>query len=579
MQKILPKPSWIIFTIIAIFLGWYVVFVAKVQLAGDIAEYYGVTESLANHGSVELSYEDRGDLEKVLHKAYFEMPGYYVEGRGGARYPVHFWFYSILSLPIRLLMSLSEIDARRSLLVVNWLSVVAAVGFIFKRYINEEVKRVTIMVMVFTGAMMSFLVWPGPDMWYLSLLLIVPFAYFEGDYWLAAVFAALASWHSQPVIIMAAGLTGYAVFRAWLNKQSDKKVLKPNWSSLFWAGLIGCFTLFPYAYNYYAFDTLTLWTKLQDGWTIMRGFGAHNMSLWKFYEQWFDLNIGLFWYAPAVFILGIVGIWKNRPKKISLWFFVFITLVTAFFYQTNPAWHYGTVGFGPGRHGVYLLPIIIYFATQLINSKLKGVVLIVVIGASQVWGLSLNGFLEPDFTKTLHLSPHAESILAHNPNYYNPTPEIFVDRVNHSDLDYPTSAIYKVGGKCVKAYVLITDKERLESECGQIPDKYLDGFDNAFLRHANYKRTIVTKEATFWPYPDACADWFVKSIQQPFECMRSIEGFMELTGLTVANRIVKVQGEGSQGVWKLSWGDPVKLTIPEGYIINHYSIDGLYVNF
>lgn len=579
MSKLLSKLPWLLLGLVAAFLGWYVLMVATVQQAGDIVEYYGVTESLVNHGGVSLTLEDRVNLEQVLHKAYFEMSGYYIEGRKAARYPVHFWFYSLLAVPVRLLLSLTELDLRRSLFFVNWLSIICAVGFIWTRYVKDWFKRIALLVLVFTGALMSFLIWPGPDLWYLSLLLIVPFAFFEGECWLAAGLTALASWHSQPLIVFAAGLTAYAIYQSWLTKIDNQTLLKPDIKPLIWAGLLGLMALIPYVYNLYAFGVLTPWTKLQDGWTIMNGFGLHNASLWKFWEQWFDLNVGLFWYAPVVFVLALVGVWKMRSKKQQLWFFAGLSILTAFFYQTNPAWHYGTVGFGPGRHGVYLLPILIYFALQALSKKVWGVVLIAVIISSQVWGLSLNGYLEPDFTKTLQLSPFAEFVLNRWPQWYSPTPEIFVDRVNHTDLDYPTTAIYKRNGQCVKAYALMTDEEQLKIECGGIPEAYQIQFDNSYVRLANYSREVVTKEATFWPEPGACADGFTKTEQKPFQCMRTEGEFLKLTGLLDASRLAKVPNFDYPGIWKVTWGVPVKLTIPAGYIINHYAMNGVYVDY
>ena len=89
MKKIAP---WLLLAALSIFLCYYFLFRAQVQLGGDIVEYYGITESVKNHFSFELTVEDRTNLEQVLHKAYFEDPGYYISGTDQKRYPVHFIF-------------------------------------------------------------------------------------------------------------------------------------------------------------------------------------------------------------------------------------------------------------------------------------------------------------------------------------------------------------------------------------------------------------------------------------------------------------------------------------------------------
>lgn len=578
IRKMIP---WFLWYVVTMFLLGYFLLVADFQQGGDITEYYGITESLKQHGGVTLGEVDRQELEKVLHPSYFENPGYYVQGRDENRYPVHFVAYSVLAYLIRMVLHVFRLEELRTLWIVNILSLSGALWWIMSRYLKDIFGRLALLGLVYTSALAFFYVWPGPDLWYLSLLLVVPFAFFKGEYWLAACLSVLASWHSQPLIVLAAGITIYALFKSWLIKMDHQTLLRPDIKNLVWAGLLGLVALIPYAYNFYAFGVLTPWTKLQDGWTVMNGFGLHNASLRKFLEQWFDLNVGLFWYAPVIFILGLIGIIRMRKIKYELWYFVGMIFITAFFYQTNPAWHYGTVGFGPGRHGVYLLPILIYFALHaLSNSKrILGIVIFMVVIASQLWGLSLNGYLEPDLTKTLYLSPYAEYALNRWPRWYNPTPEIFVDRVNHSDLDYPTSAVFKANGRCIKAYVLITELDTIEAECGSVPQQYRKEFDNPQVRVANYERVLVTKVATFWPEPSACADGFSKTDSKPYECMLSEVEFLRLTGLLDATRLSKVPDFEYPGVWKVNWGEPVKLSVPAGYIINHYSLDGIYVDY
>ncbi|MEA2057048.1 MAG: hypothetical protein U9O78_05100 [Patescibacteria group bacterium] len=576
---------WILWGIITLFLGWYVLFVAEIQQAGDIAEYYSVTESIINHQSVNLTDQDRANLEQVLHPAYFEMPGYYLEGLNANRYPVHFWFYPLLAVPFRVLLQFLNLNPIRSLFLVNLSSVVITVGFIIKRYLNKFLPKLALMVSVFTGALLSFLVWPGPDLWYLSLLLIVPFVFFKREYWLAGLLVALASWQSQPLIILAAGLTVYALFDSakFNNSRLLASIKKLNFKSLAKATGIGILALIPYGYNLVVFGVLTPWTSLKDGWTVMRGFGLHNASLWKLYEQWFDLNIGLFWYASLVFALAVLAVVRlgtnDKTNRFRLLFFVGFSLVTAFFYQTNPAWHYGTVGFGPGRHGVYLLPILIYFAIKFIPAKVVGYLLIGIVGATQILSLSLNGYLEPDFTNSLRHSPYARFVLNRWPDLYQPTPEIFMDRTNHTDRDYPTSAVYQAEGQCLKVYVLKHDTSVLIERCGHIPSQKRAKLDNSLERLANYDREILTKEATFWPVPEACTQGFEETEQKPYRCLRSKQKFSQETGLKDLSRLKTLQEYPYPGVWKVDWGEPVKLTVPAGYKVNHYSLKGSYVTY
>ena len=63
------------------------------QPAGDIAEYFGITESVLRHRSINLTPGDQTTLSQPLHPQYFTNPGYYIAGVDGNRYPVHFIGY------------------------------------------------------------------------------------------------------------------------------------------------------------------------------------------------------------------------------------------------------------------------------------------------------------------------------------------------------------------------------------------------------------------------------------------------------------------------------------------------------
>lgn len=573
------KLSWAVWVLIALYLGWFVVAKAQVQQAGDIAEYYGMTESIKNHGGVVLKGKDQEALEQVLHPVYFKDPQYYMAGKNGDRYPVHFMAYSIMALPLRVMLEWLSVDPRRSLFIANWLSIILAVGYIFWRYLKQPFYRLALLAFTFSGALMSFLVWPGPDLWYLSLLLVVPFAFFGRAYWLAVVLVALASWHSQPLVIFAIGLAGYACYRSLRVKQGESLYLKLTWQP--WVKLLGVGLLMslPYLYNLSVFGVLNLWSILPEEWTKLYGFGLRNISLWKFYEQWFDLNIGLFWYVPLLFVLAVIGVWRLRKYDGRLVFFVLLALLTAFFYQTNPAWHYGTVGYGPGRHSVYLLPLLIFFAVRAMKPRLGGVILVLMVVISQFGILSLNRGLEPDFTKTLDQSPLAKFVLSRLPQVYNPTPEIFVDRTNHADIHYPTSALYRLDSRCIKAYVLMSEKQWLLDQCGFIPAEYESQFDDPLSRFTNVSREVVTKEATYWPESVSCADGYQPTPERPFSCLKTMAEFATGVGLADTTRVATVAGFPYPGIWKVTWGEPVRLTVPPGYLVDHYAINGIYVNY
>lgn len=424
--------------------------------AGDIAEYYGITESLMNHASINLTNDDITNLSNSLHPQYYDNPGYYIWGKNGNRYPVHFFAYSLLLTPIRWCLRIVSAPQLQVFSLFNSLAFFAAIIYIMQKLFRTPKQQWTLLLFSLTSPLIFFLWWPGPDILILSLLLIALSLFLEDRFLPAVLLAAIASWQSQPILVIVGFLTLYHI------------IVKKNFRAVLPA--IGL-SVIPYLYNIYTFGTLTPWTLLTDGWTTLNGFGLQNVSLQKLFEQLFDLNIGVFWYAPLLTMFGLWILVKNQLQKGTLYeakylWFAGMLVTTLLAFQTNPAWHYGTAGFGPSRHAIVMIPFFIAIMTHAIVQTKRWIVMLGVIVASQIIVLSINNYMFPIFTNTLDHSPIARFVLDRWPSLYSPTPEIFVDRTNHTDLDYPTSAVYKTNGACKKAYVLTQDIDRVIETCG-----------------------------------------------------------------------------------------------------------------
>lgn len=423
--------------------------------AGDIVEYYGITESVMHHGSISLSQFDIQTLSKTLHPEYFSDPGYYIRGVNGQRYPVHFVAYSLLLVPLRLVLTIFHISPLYIFSLGNTVLLFAALAYIMRYHIKTTWGKYVLFIAAATSPLISFLWWPGPDIFSMSLLLVSLFLFLDDRPIAAALFTALASWQSQPLIVICAGMLLYAL---WQNRRTPVRTV------IWGAGIIAAAGI-PYVYNYVAFGTWTPWAILRDYWTRTYGFGLQNLSLKKLYEQILDLNMGVFWYAPLLTIGGIWGMARYIRTKKFAWLSV-LALASLFAFQTNPAWHYGTSGYGPSRHALVLIPFFIAIGVTYFKPTILGKIFIGILLLSQIYVLSLNNYIFPIFSNTLVNSPIATFVLDRWPSVYNPTPEIFEDRTNHTDLDHPTSAIYMVNGQCKKAYVLPADFDRVIATCG-----------------------------------------------------------------------------------------------------------------
>lgn len=584
MQLLKQLPIIKIFIAGMLALAIYLLFFVPVELGGDIVEYHGITESLIKSQRLYLTDVSAYNISTYLSPEYLKDPGYYIEGKDGNRYPVHFVLYSFLSLPIRLVLKLFQLNELLALRMTNLVILGATLYYIMKRLLPTSRGQLALLFTIFTSPVVTFIIWPGPDIYYLCLLLLSVFLFFRKSYVKSMLTAALASLHSQPLIIYTLALSGYYIYQ-YMNvyKAEGQRILQVALRPVLISLGIVALTAIPYIYNLIIFGQLSPWTTLKDGWTQLNGFGIQNISLQKLFEQFFDLNFGLFWYAPLALILGTIVIIQKlkTPEKKEVIFILLATLVTALFYQTNPAWHYGTAGYGPSRHAIFLLPIFIYFAIQFLMQPrtIKSTLLITLLATWSIAILTLNGYFTPKLYKTLEHSPYAKFVLDKAPKLYNPTPEIFVDRTNHLDIKNPTSAIYKYQNVCKKAYILRTDKALLENKCGVIPASLTDFFDDEFKRKASYKRTVTTNEITFWPDPASCGKDYFTSEKAPFVCMRTLDEVIKSTGVYDPERFSKIPKFDHPGIWKMKKGTIVNVNIPPGYVIDYSSFEGKYINF
>lgn len=577
---------WIIFSVITISLFVFYFLYPPINYGGDIVEYFGMTESLIKHAGISLTDLDKDNLKNSLHPGYFsntdpEQNGgflYYMTGKDGKEYPVHFFFYSLLALPVRVILKIFEFNELNTLRFTNLILLSIAAFVIVRYFLISFFQRVVFLFLFYLSPFIWFVPWPGPDVYYMSLVLLAVFSLYKRWILFACLLVVFASWHSQPLIILAFAFIAYYIFsQTSFMTFDEKKYVHINPKIIGLSLVLGLIVFLPYVYNYLIFGVFTPWTILQDGWTQLYGFGIQNMSIQKLFEQFFDLNIGLFWYAPLIVLGGFYYLFiQARFDRRGILIFL-ASLATLFFYQTNPAWHYGTTGYGPTRHVLFILPIFIFYIMRFLQPGIGSFLFLGFFIVSQVGIQYMNGFFAPNFNNTLYHSPYAEYVLTNYPKFYNPTPEIFVDRTNHTDLKYLHTAIYKKNGTCIKAYVLKTDEERFKAECGSIPKQYQQAFDNEYKRKANYRRKIVTTEATLWPDPASCAPDYRPYGERAYRCMHTIDEAMNYTYVRDPKRIFQV--DAFDGVWRVEKGNPVTITIPPGYVIDHYSFEGVYVNY
>src|SRR5665213_2673718 len=111
---------WLIFILLTGGILWYFLWGSvPLNYGGDIAEYHGITESIIKSGTLWLTPIAANNIATYLQPAYLHNPEYYIYGLGGHRWPVHFIFYSLVAVLIRLVLHLFSLNELNTLRVTN----------------------------------------------------------------------------------------------------------------------------------------------------------------------------------------------------------------------------------------------------------------------------------------------------------------------------------------------------------------------------------------------------------------------------------------------------------------------------
>ena len=266
--------------------------------------------------------------------------------------------------------------------------------------------------LLFLSPVTAFVLWPHPEVFSCSLVVLALALWREGSGSLAVLMAALASVQNPPLVLLAAFL--------WWEARRAGGGLGPTLALLP--------ALWPFAFHLLRFGRLTLLTEVG-------AVALHDVSPRRALELFFDLNLGLLPYVPFVLLGALAApflqIVSHRPARalLALWA---VLLGMAVSCTANANWNHGTAG--PSRYSIWLLPLVLEVFIRMLEPGFASprvrttfLVLTALAVATQATLLAYQGGIAPAPDHLEH-SYAARFVLRHAPDLYNPSPEIFVER-------------------------------------------------------------------------------------------------------------------------------------------------------
>lgn len=429
--------------VVLFFLIAYLIF-AMLQFPGPTGEagsFTLATVSLIESGDFVITEEEYEQTIQLMpsHKSYLDwyFHDFMPKDDDGNRYPWYFGIYSILCIPIFVLLNLLHLDVTYSFAITNALLLSGALYVVYRAC--ELSKGLRLLLVLFLGfsPVIRYIQWQSYEVATCSFVMVSMVFWFTGRRNLGALCLALAG--TMNPTAMAFGI--FMILEYFFERlQEDcwdvaKFVRRcvADWKEI---GLYAlCFVpcLVPVAITYWYFESFNM--------VAMTGITDYAGAPSRMLAYLFDLNLGLLPYVPLLLVLfvavGLCAIYKGA------WKYVFAVVgVVATIAAFSLTFHINCGMTGIARYNSWLMPMMlctVVFAvqTKVFIPKLCSTA-ITALGLSVCWCLFTVGVVAYGDLKghAFYWSPYAEKVMSVAPQWYNPLPSTFNCRTNHIDGGY-----------------------------------------------------------------------------------------------------------------------------------------------
>ncbi|MFY9309541.1 MAG: hypothetical protein WAQ28_10885 [Bacteroidia bacterium] len=431
----------ITFLIIGLSICIKISFEDKPYATGDGIEYSLMTEALFNHFSPNVKSSDCESFKSAFTKvngweqndkasAYdatcnfigrtnlnpLEYSNAFFVANNQEKYSVHFFFYSLLNLPVRVLCAIVPFNPLLVFYITNIILVLLCCLLLFKYSQLNTVYTAAFVLLFFYSTTFWYLCWTHPEVYTICFVTLGMWFYFQGKKYIATFLVALAALQNQPLSLLVAFLFLDVLITGGFRLKNVLKVclcaLPVFIPSLFYYVHFGETNLIKYQ-GALSFDYVTF--------TRVIGF-------------FFDLNQGVVLAIPLLLIVYI-GLLLRKFLKFRTashkWSLVlpFVIVFMVCVAGTINNWSHGQAVVN--RYVTYISAVMIVHSFFLIleieRTGVRNLALILSLLTQIVTVYYHQSMSKYDWSTNLP-KPISNWVLAHFPQLYNPDPVIFIER-------------------------------------------------------------------------------------------------------------------------------------------------------
>ncbi len=216
---------------------------------GDAVEYTITTEALYNHFSPDVNKEDFESFKKAYCKVnkwetnqkskyYDEVQEYVAQknhkkldfdyrfftSKDGKQFSVHFFFYSLLNIPSKILCNIIGFNPLFIGILTNLILLLITCFLLFKFSVFDEFKTAAFIFLFFYSTNYWYLSWQHPEIATVCFATLGLWLFLSKKYYWGLFLISLASLQNQPIAIVIAGLSLYVIYINGINLKNLIKI-------------------------------------------------------------------------------------------------------------------------------------------------------------------------------------------------------------------------------------------------------------------------------------------------------------------------------------------------------------------
>ncbi|MFA8451075.1 MAG: hypothetical protein ACEPOW_10310 [Bacteroidales bacterium] len=419
--------------------------VNRVIFTADAQDYFLIEQAMVNHFSPDIRTKDIDDAWEQL-QPYFNMPedsfiqkhirpfvdeknpeessswGFFRDKTGDV-YPYHFWFYSLLCLPISLLLNFCGFNLIYAFPLTHLVLILALSYYLlFKSRFNLWLRYSALILFLFSPSLW-YTEWIHTETFTCIFIYWALFLYFDKRYYSALLLSSLSAIQNPTLIAFA----GFLFLETIFNKPFKIRNLIKTFLCSIWV-------FSSYLFYYLKFGKISLITD--------NYMDIGNINWRRFIGFFFDLDQGMIYGVPLILPLFIilfpVYLYKAvKNKKLqSHYFLPFVLLITiiGLMPMTNWSSAYSIVY----RYAAWCAMILIGYLFFLIQKRNYAKIVIPILLLSQIFTTLFHGGVNPPHLFYSHRQTPLK-LMKKYPDYYNPDYYIFL--VRHGYVKYPGKVV------------------------------------------------------------------------------------------------------------------------------------------